>query len=182
MLVPQLLMSSLLHLLPHLFCVLFIIAILILTFRIIFKYSKQNNPVRFYQMRAHSKQDISKSKISMKSLSNVLKQSHKSDAIILQTNCTNKTRVSLQIPFVTWIRGGILVLTAIAILVVDFPHFPSRLGKCSPSGISLMDCGAGCIVFITSLTCAAARSKQTQDLFNTSLKRYPYLRVQIRKI
>ena len=102
--------------------------------------------------------DISKSSIQIEPLPFFSQRRHKSDAIIrviehksqlfivsntpssiktivlptrilTQASFTIKTRVQLQIPFVTWSRGERLVLTAIAILVVDFPHFPSLPGS-----------------------------------------------------
>lgn len=57
----------------------------------------------------------------------------------------------------SWARGETLVLTAAAILAVEFTHFPSRLEKCAWSGVSLMDAGGGLIVLVTSGTAAAAR-------------------------
>lgn len=57
----------------------------------------------------------------------------------------------------SWARGETLVLTSVAILAVDFAHFPSRLEKCAWAGVSLMDAGGALIVLVTSGTSAAAR-------------------------
>ena len=63
------------------------------------------------------------------------------------------------LPFVTATRTLTNLVTAIAILAVDFPIFPRRFAKTETYGTGLMDTGVGMFVVIHGLTSPEARGK-----------------------
>jgi len=60
--------------------------------------------------------------------------------------------------FVSDFRGGMVLLTCLAILAVDFPCFDRKHAKTETFGVSLMDTGVGLYVFSSGMTSAAARA------------------------
>ncbi|KCV67505.1 hypothetical protein H696_06025 [Fonticula alba] len=62
------------------------------------------------------------------------------------------------------LRAGLLLSTCIAILAVDYAIFPRSFAKTENYGISVMDAGVGCFVFIGAVSSARwARLDQEHD-------------------
>jgi phosphatidylinositol glycan class W len=61
-------------------------------------------------------------------------------------------------PYLNTYRSGMMILTCIAILAVDFRIFPRAYAKTETYGISLMDVGVGCFIVSGALVSKKARS------------------------
>ena len=61
-------------------------------------------------------------------------------------------------PHLAVYRATMTLTTAVAILAVDFPAFPRRLGKTETHGVGLMDVGSGSFVLANAIVCRRART------------------------
>ena len=75
--------------------------------------------------------------------------------------------------FITKYRISILLMTFVSILAVDFQIYPRRLAKTEQFGISLMDVGVGCFVFVNSLTSKVIHQNWIRGFFNSLLSSSP---------
>ena len=64
------------------------------------------------------------------------------------------------IPAISSLRTGLLILTGICILAVDFPVFPRSNAKTELYGTGLMDVGVGAFLFVNALVLPMNRIKE----------------------
>ncbi|GFN89416.1 phosphatidylinositol-glycan biosynthesis class w protein [Plakobranchus ocellatus] len=72
--------------------------------------------------------------------------------------------------FISWYRSLVNLMTALAILAVDFPVFPRRLAKSETYGFGGMDNGVGFFVIANAIVSPEARGKHIQRPIYTQLK------------
>ena len=77
---------------------------------------------------------------------------------------------SKRLPCVTLSRTFITLITAIAILAVDFTVYPRRLAKAETYGTGLMDIGVGVFLMAHGLTSPEAREKNIKIGFRGYIK------------
>ncbi|KAG9293785.1 hypothetical protein G9A89_019123 [Geosiphon pyriformis] len=70
-----------------------------------------------------------------------------------------------QKPFLSAYRAGMIILTCLSILAVDFPVFPRRFAKVEVFGTSLMDLGVGSFVFSSGIVAAKPFLKKPENRF-----------------
>ncbi|CAI2367116.1 unnamed protein product [Moneuplotes crassus] len=68
----------------------------------------------------------------------------------------NEKRFSMMIRI---FKTGVMIPTVICIFAVDFHDFPRRFVKTHTFGISLMDIGTGCLIFISGISANVIRNK-----------------------
>jgi len=64
--------------------------------------------------------------------------------------------------FLTDYKGGVMLMTCMAILMVDFAVFPRSNAKTEEFGLSVMDVGVGAFIVSSGLTSSFARRRQGQ--------------------
>ena len=81
-----------------------------------------------------------------------------------------KGNLTDQKAFIVWYRSIVNLMTAIAILAVDFPVFPRRLAKSETYGFGGMDNGVGFFVIANAIVSPEARGKHYQKPILSQLK------------
>ena len=81
---------------------------------------------------------------------------------VIDSHAIHKAKLGEQKSFIVWYRSIVNLMTAIAILAVDFPVFPRRLAKSETYGFGGMDNGVGFFVIANAIVSPEARGKHYQ--------------------
>ena len=83
---------------------------------------------------------------------------------------------------ITMYRYTLAILTAVAILAIDFTIFPRRLGKTETFGVSLMDIGGGAFVFSSGVVSRFARGRAVRTLRASVMKVAPLFALGVSRL
>lgn len=74
-----------------------------------------------------------------------------------------------RLAFITNLRATTMILTVMAILAVDFRHFPGRYFKTVRYGTTLMDVGIGSIIYVSGLVVSPTSDPTWTSAFFSSI-------------